>query len=263
MDKPPTTSNVISSYRKRRQAQGPVIIYGAAGLLVLIGIIMLVVWLTGPSKPLNAIFATDTPTPTITPSPTSTSTPTLTATVTSTATETLTPTPSSPFVYTVQEGDYLALLVQRFSLGDDGVALILWRNPYVAETVDGSIDPVTQNIYPGQKIVMPYPGEPLPTPTPIPPNLPPGTKLDYYVQSGDTLDVIAAKFNSTTEAIIKENKITDSNAIQVGQKLVIPINLVTATATRPPTSTSGPTSSVAFPSVTPVRSVTPSITPKP
>jgi len=143
MDKPPTTSNVISSYRKRRQARGPVIIYGAAGLLVLIGIIMLVVWLTGPSKPLNAMFATDTPTPTITPSPTSTSTPTLTPTITSTATETTTPTPSSPFVYTVQEGDYLALLVEKFSLGNDGIALILLLNPFSADGMDNSIDPAT------------------------------------------------------------------------------------------------------------------------
>ena len=257
MDKPPTTSNVIKSYRKRRQAQGPVIIYGAAGLLVLIGIIMLIVWLTGPSKPLNAMFATDTPTPTITPSPTNTATLTLTPTVTSTATETMTPTPSSPFVYTVQEGDYLALLVERFSLGDDGVALILLLNPYVAEAVDNSIDPATQNIYPGQKITMPNPGMPLPTPTPIPANLPSGTKVDYYVQAGDTLQVIASKFNSTVEAIQKENNITDPNAIQVGHKLVIPLNLVTATATRPPTSTSGPTSSVPFPSVTPFKSATP------
>ena len=257
MDKPPTTSNVISSYRKRRQARGPVIIYGAAGLLVLIGIIMLIVWLTGPSKPFNALFATDTPTPTITPSPTNTSTFTVTPTVTSTATETMTPTPSSPFVYTVQEGDYLALLVVRFNLGDDGVALILLLNPYVAEAVDNSIDPATHNIYPSQKITMPNPGMPLPTPTPIPANLPSGTKVTYYVQSGDTLQVIAAKFNSTVEAIQKENNITDPNAIQVGQKLIIPLNLVTATATRPPTSTAGPTSSVPFPSITPARGVTP------
>ena len=257
MDKPPTTSNVISSYRKRRQARGPVIIYGAAGLLVLIGIIMLVVWLTGPSKPLNAMFATDTPTPTITPSPTSTSTPTLTPTITSTATETTTPTPSSPFVYTVQEGDYLALLVEKFSLGNDGIALILLLNPFSADGMDNSIDPATHILYPGQKITMPYPGMPLPTATPIPANLPPGTKVTYYVQSGDTLAVIAAKFNSTIDAIIKENKIVDANAIQVSQKLVIPINLVTATATRPPTSTAGPTSGAAFPSVTPARSATP------
>ncbi len=257
MDKPPSTNNVISSYRKRRQTQGPAIIYGAAGLLVVIGLIMLVVWLTGPSKPLNTLFATQTPTPTITPSPTNTSTQTETPTITPTGTETMTPTPSSPFVYTVQEGDYLAKLVEKFNLGSDGVALILLLNPYSAEGVDNSIDPATQIVYPGQKITMPNPGMPLPTATPIPANLPPGTKVTYYVQSGDTLDGIAAKFNSTREVIMKDNNITDPNTIQVGQKLIIQVNLVTPTATRPPTSTAGPTSGVAFPSVTPARSATP------
>ena len=57
------------------------------------------------------------------------------------------------------------------------------------------------------------------------------------MQSGDSLARIAALFNSTEEDIIKENNITDPNAIQVGQLLIIPVNMVTPTATRPPTST--------------------------
>ena len=235
MNKP--TSDVISSYRKRRKAQGPFLIYGAAGLLVLIGIIMLVIWLTGPSKPLDAIFATDTPTPTITPSPTSTSPPPATPTVTSTATETLTPTPSAVFDYTVQEGEYLAVIIEKFNLGDNGLPLIVILNNFSAEGSDFSVDPGTLNVYPGQKLHLPYPGMPLPTATPIPADLPRGTKVDYYVQAGDTLAVIAAKFNSTIDDIIKENKLEDPNAIFVGQKLVIPINMVTATATRSSTST--------------------------
>jgi hypothetical protein len=131
MNKP--TSDVISSYRRRRRAQGPFIIYGLAGLLVLAGLIMLVVWLTGPSQPLQTLFATDTPTPTITPSPTNTSTPTATATETLTPTVTFTPTPSAPFEYTVQEGEYLAMIVEKFGLGDNGVALITLLNPYTSE----------------------------------------------------------------------------------------------------------------------------------
>ena len=78
---------------------------------------------------------------------------------------------------------------------------------------------------------------PLPTSTPIPANLPRGTKVDYIVQSGDTLAGIASLFNSTEEDIIKENNITDPNAIQVGQLLIVPVNMVTPTPTRPPTST--------------------------
>jgi LysM repeat protein len=61
--------------------------------------------------------------------------------------------------------------------------------------------------------------------------------LTYTVQAGDTLGGIAAKFNSTEPAIIAENKLTDPNALFVGQQLIIPVNLVTPTATRPPTST--------------------------
>ena len=77
----------------------------------------------------------------------------------------------------------------------------------------------------------------LPTATPIPPNLPRGTKINYTVQANDTLAGIAAKFNSKTEDIITLNKIEDANALNVGQVLQIPVNLVTATATLPSTST--------------------------
>jgi uncharacterized protein YkwD len=92
-------------------------------------------------------------------------------------------------------------------------------------------------IFVGQTITIPPAGSSLPTTTPIPANLPRGTKIEYRVLPGDTLAGIAAKFNSITENIIDENDITDANALQVGQTLQIPVNLVTATATLPPSST--------------------------
>ncbi len=243
-NRPPISSSPSSSsinlLRKRRQRGGPNIVYIIAGVLVLGGIILLIVWLTGPSKPLNALFATETPTPTLTFTPTNTSTPTETPTPTSTSTITPTATFSTIFNYTVQVGDSLFSIVEQYNLGDDGIALILLLNPYGGISDSGfpiGVDPVTLNILPGQSIVLPYPGMPLPTSTPIPSNLSPGTKLDYIVQSGDTLAGIASDYNSTEEAIIKENNITDPNAIQVGQLLIIPVNLVTPTSTRPPTST--------------------------
>ena len=120
MAKNKSTSNTINKYRKRRQQNQVFFLWGGAALLVLVGIIVLVTWLTGPSKPLNAMFATDTPTPTLTYTPTNTPIPTETSTITPTFTETPTSTPSSPFEYTIQEGEYLATIAERFNLGDDG-----------------------------------------------------------------------------------------------------------------------------------------------
>ena len=236
MDNKKSTSSVIDKYRRRRQQNQVFIVWGGAVLLILIGIILLIVWLTGPSKPLATLFATETPTPTLTYTPTLTTTPTETPTVTATFTETPTPTRSAPYTYTVQEGDFLATIAENQNLGDDGVALILLLNPYNPEDGTG-IDPTTQIIYPGQEILLPYPGMPLPTATPIPADLQRGTKLSYTVQAGDTLAGIAALFNSTVDDIITENELDDPNAIFVGQQLTIPTNLVTATSTFPPTST--------------------------
>jgi LysM repeat protein len=231
--------------------------------MIILGLVaLLVVWLAGPSKPLNSIIPTDTPTPPFTPSPTNTSTPTATATETLTPTVTFTPTPSAPFEYIVQEGEYLAKIVEKFGLGDNGVALIILLNPYTSNGASFSIDPATQVVYPGQKIWLPNPGMPLPSATPIPADLPRGTKVDYYVQAGDTIALIAAKFNSTSDEIVKANDLQDVNTIYVGQKLVIPINMVTATATRPPTSTPV-TPGTPLPTVTLVFTVTPSATAQP
>jgi hypothetical protein len=237
MDNEKSTRSVIENYRKRRQQNQVFIVWGGAALLILVGIILLVIWLTGPSQPLSGLFATETPTPTLTSTPTPTSIPTGTPTVTPTSTETLTPTQSAPYSYIVQEGDFLATIAESQNLGADGVALILLLNTYTEEGANFSINPATQVVYPGQEILLPNPGMLLPTATAIPSDLPPGTEIIYTVQAGDTLAGIAALFNSTIEAIIEKNELDDPNAIFVGQQLIIPANLVTATATFPPTST--------------------------
>jgi LysM repeat protein len=236
MDNKGSTGDVIASYRKRRQQSNIIFVYGAAGLLVVAGLALLGIWLSGPSHPLTSLFASKTPTPTLTFTPTVTSTPTETPTITPTATRTATVTPSAPFTYTVQEGDSLAAISAKYALGDDGIALMLLLNPYSADTGTG-IDPTTQIVYPGQQIFIPNPDLKLPTATPIPPNLAKGSVVPYVVQSGDSLAGIASKFNSTLDDIVKLNNLADANSIQVGQQLKIPVNLVTPTATRPPTST--------------------------
>ncbi len=221
---------------RRRRVASPKFIYVIAGIFVVGGVGLLGFWLSQPGKPLNSLFATDTPTPTMTYTPTITPFPTDTPTITPTPTQTATTTPSAPFTYTVQEGDSLAVIAERFDLGENGIKLILLLNPFNPDTGAG-IDPTTQIVYPGLQILVPNPDMELPTATLIPPDLPRGTKIEYTVESGDSLALIASKFNSTEEAIIKENELADPNAINVGQLLIIPVNLVTPTATRPPTST--------------------------
>lgn len=171
------SSNALNSFRKRKQQQGALLRYGAIGLVVL-GILFVIVWFTvGSDAPLAQMLATDTPTATATFTPTNTRVPTETSTVTFTPTITSTPTPSAPFPYTVVEGDSLAVIVDKYSLGESGIKLILSLNPFNPET-GGGVDPATQIVYPGLVLLLPYPGMPLPTVTPLPANLRPGTEIE-------------------------------------------------------------------------------------
>ena len=223
------TSNVLNTYRKRRQQRGPLLVYGAIGLIV-IALIVLAVWLFGSeNKPLSGLFATETPTATLTFTPTSTTTPTLTPTLTLTPTITITPSPTGPVAYIIQEGDTLQGIAEKFNLGTDGVLLILESNSKIMEN--------NGVYYVGDTLSIPPVGTILKTATPLPANLGRGAKIEYQVQPGDTLAGIAAKFNSKEEDIITLNKIENANALQSGQTLQIPVNLVTATPTLPSTST--------------------------
>jgi len=93
MDNKGSTGDVIAAYRKRRQQSSIVFVYGAAGILILAGLALLALWLTGPSHPLTSLFASRTPTPTLTFTPTVTPPPTETPTITPTSTRTATLTP--------------------------------------------------------------------------------------------------------------------------------------------------------------------------
>jgi LysM repeat protein len=241
---PSSTTNTINSFRKKRQSRGPILFYLIAAVLVVAGIIVLVLWLMSPGKPLGVALATETLTPTVTSTMTSTTTPTATFTETLTPTITNTATPGAPFQYTVLDGDNLVVIADKFQLGEDGIQLIVELNPTIKEN--------NGIIFPGQIIWIPNPDLHLPTATPVPANVAKGTKISYTIQPGDTLAAIADSFNSTVEAIMAENKLDDPNKISVGDVLIIPVNLVTATATRPPTSTPGtPSPPVLFPTLTP------------
>jgi LysM repeat protein len=233
-----SAQDVIEAYRKRQKKaqKAPILLGVAAGLLV-VGAAALIFWLVGPGLPQISFLATDTPTPTQTFTPTSTSTatliPTETPTSTATPTVTLTPTLPGPFVYEVLENDSLFTIAEKFKV--DLLVLIAINN----------LDATNPIIRVGDKLTIPGPDTQLPTSSPIPLSMRRGTLVEYTVQTGDTLAIIADKFNSTVDDIVKENELTDPNAIFVGQKLNIPVNLVTPV----PSSTPGP-------SLTPSATVT-------
>lgn len=220
-----SAQDVIDSYRKKRQQSVPFLVGGLAIVLVAVGIVVLIQWLRGPNKPAFALFATPTFTPTVTPTATATATVTATptATPTETLTSTITPTATAagPFVYKIEEGDTLDGIAKKFNVE---VLVIMALNQLTYESV----------IRVGDEILIPPPDLSLDTPTPIPTGWR-GT-IDYIVAPGDSLELIAVRFNSTLDAILKENKVLENaNEIFVGQLLKIPVNI----ATPVPTSTPG------------------------
>ena len=234
--------SVIDAYKKRQKMM-PILIRGLAILLVVVGVIILVVWFTGSDGPKISLFASATPTATNTATPTPvtpTMTPTFTSTVTNTPTMTNTPTPSGPFEYTIQENDNCWGISQQFEV--DLVVLLALNN-------FGSGCPIN----PGDKILIPAPGQELPTETPIPTDVAKGTKITYIVKSGDTLDVIASRFNSTVEDILLQNELEDANQIFAGQELIVRVYLVTPTITTAPTSTSAATAAAPDTTATPAQ----------
>ena len=245
--------DLMKSYQ-RRQRLMRLIVGGLAVLLVATGIIILVVWLTGPKGPAISLFATKTPTPTLTFTPTATvPTPTasITPTATMTATVTSTATPTGPFQYKVQENETCWSIAQKFKVDFIVLAQLNGKNP------------ATCPISVGDTILIPVAGSEnlLPTATPLPTGFR-GT-IEYIIQTGETLAVIAARFNSTVDAILAANKtiITDVNKITAGITIKVPVNIVTATATRAPTSTAGP--GTVAPTTKPAASATLTVTPKP
>lgn len=236
--------NVISSYRKK-QKLGPYILGGVAILLAIAGIVLLIVYLVGGGDgPRISLFSSKTPTPTETATPTPvtpTATATMTATVTNTPTITPTSTPNAPFEYEVQEGDNCTTIAEEF---DVDIEVLMVLNNLTSSCF----------ITPGETILIPAPGQVLPTATPLPSDIAVGTLIEYTIRQNDSLYGLALQFNSTIERIIEEtndyrrdndlDEIEDNNDLYVGDILIIPVNIVTpvptATNTRTLTSTPEP-----------------------
>lgn len=227
---------------KKKQPLGPFLISALAVVLVVSGVFILIFWLSSQGSVHISLFATRTPTPTatFTPTPvTPTNTPTNTPLPTETPTITPTPTASGPFEYVIQEGEYCSTVAERFN-----------ADLYVLIKLNEALYGKECNISVGSKILVPPPGAKLPTPTPV--DLAQFSRgfifRGYEVQPGDYLGLIAEKFNSTVDAIINQNKL-ESNALQIGQVLDIPVNLVTPVPTKPATIT--PTPGAIAPTATP------------
>ena len=109
-------------------------------------------------------------------------------------------------IYVVARGDTLKGLANRFG---STVESILASNPSITNP---------NVIYEGQRLTI-YSGPATPPPTTPPP---PSGGI-YYAVKGDTLRKIAAKFNTTVDAILKVNpQIYNPNIIYVGQAISIP-----------------------------------------
>jgi LasA protease len=78
----------------------------------------------------------------------------------------------------------------------------------VPATVSAESDPV-----PGQTPAATS-RTPVPTPTPAP--------YVHFVEAGETLDYLAARLDCTAEEIIQASGLDNPNALQIGQKLVLP-----------------------------------------
>ena len=108
------------------------------------------------------------------------------------------------FIYIVARGDTLRSLANRFGTTVDA---LLAANPNITNR---------NVIYEGQHLKV-YVSAPPPTQPPPPP----GGSV-YYVQRGDTLRKIAARFGTTVDAILKLNpQIKNPNIIYVGQAITV------------------------------------------
>lgn len=251
-DKNSVKSVLEAHQRRQRMSQKAPLLLGIAALLLVIGAAVIIFWALGAKPPAIGFLATETATPTHTATATATSTvtplPTETATPlppTDTPTATPTDTPSGPSIYVVQEGDVLATIAERFNTD---LLTLLALNP--------QIDPKTLIIRVGDQILIPAPDTELPTATPIPADIPAGTLIEYTVLSGENLEGIALKFNSTVAEIIKRNpEIKNANDIRAGQIIKIPVNIATPVPT--------PTAGTLLPTVAIPATATPTATRSP
>jgi LysM repeat protein len=165
------------------------------------------------------------PTATVMPS-TATLPPTATLTARPTALPSATPT-ATAVVYAVKQNDTLFNIAAQYHV-DVGA---LRQANQLTTTV----------LYIGQKLIIPGADFATPTPSPVPAGLPAGTKIRYTVLLGDTLESIAARFNSTVAEISRLNgdptapnntlRHLSDRTLRAEMVIIVPVNIVTPTIT--------------------------------
>jgi LysM repeat protein len=113
-------------------------------------------------------------------------------------------------IYVVQRGDTLKSLAARFGTS---ITTLMRLN---ADITNANV------IYEGQRLKIPV--------NTIPNT---GSSQVYVVKSGDTLRKIAARYNTTWDALLRMNpQIKNPNVIYVGQKINVPSTVATYTIQR-------------------------------
>lgn len=240
------SSGLLSSYRKR-QKSSKAFVSILAGLLIVAGLVLLGLWsfgkLGGSALP---FLSTKTPTPTNTQVPTATPTQTPvppTPIPSNTPTITLTATPDGPTPYIVQADDTSCWSIgEKFGLDYEMIQVMLFINNF---------SPDSCLIREGDTILIPAPWQSLPTATSLPTDLARGTIVDYYAEAGASFLSIAQFFNSTVDRILLESNRyrvqnsltpwTSSSALNIGDLVRVPVNIVTPTPTPTATRTLTPT----------------------
>ena len=185
------------------------LIFGALGLAILAVVAVVLVTQASDSLP---VFGGESATPTASPGAAVPPIPSPTPTPTRAPTPTPTPLPQS---YTVQSGDTLALIAERFNVTVEDLA-----------AKNGILDP--NNIFAGQKLELPQPDER------VTPSAPAGSEDEVYVvKAGDTLFAIAQELGVTVEDLADINDIADPSQLFVGRPLQIPERQTTPPTPRP------------------------------
>lgn len=141
------------------------------------------------------------PTPTAAPAPTPT-------VATPPSPTTAAPASSSSLTYTIQSGDTLAAIADRFNVSVDAIV--------AANSID---NPDVISV--GQQLTIPTGGTGN-TDAASPTAVTTASGNTYTVASGDTLAAIANRFNVDLDNLIEVNNIENQDVISVGQQLIIP-----------------------------------------